>query len=79
MRVIEALIPPGFKEGSHASAVRDVRLDGGDVRLHNSDGTSREAELKPGQAYFTDRLTHWAENIGTTTLHLILVEMRHKN
>jgi quercetin dioxygenase-like cupin family protein len=79
VRVIEALIPPGFKEKlhTHPPYVTYV-LDGGNVRLHNSDGTSRDAELKPGQAYFTDRITHWAENTGTSTLHLILVEIRHK-
>jgi quercetin dioxygenase-like cupin family protein len=79
VRVIEALIPPGFKEKlhTHPPYVTYV-LDGGNVRLHATDGTSRDAVLTPGQAYFTDKITHWAENIGTTTLHLILVEMRHK-
>lgn len=79
VRVIEALIPPGFKEKlhTHPPYVTYV-LDGGNVRLHSIDGTSRDAVLTPGQAYFTDKITHWAENIGTTTLRLILVEMRHK-
>ena len=79
VRVIEALIPPGFKEKlhTHPPYVTYV-LDGGNVRLHSADGTSRDAVLTPGQAYFTDKITHWAENIGTTTLHLILVEMRHR-
>ncbi len=79
VRVIEALIPPGFKEKlhTHPPYVTYV-LDGGNVRLHSADGTSRDAVLTPGQAYFTDSITHWAENTGTTTLRLILVEMRHK-
>src|SRR6478672_6552547 len=79
VRVIEALIPPGFKEKlhTHPPYVTYV-LDGGNVRLHSADGTSSDAVLAPGQAYFTDKITQWAENIGTTTLHLILVEMRHR-
>lgn len=79
VRVMEALIPPGFKERPHTHPpyVTYV-LDGGSVRLHMMDGTSRDAELKAGQTYFTDRITHWAENIGTSTMRLILVELRHR-
>ncbi len=79
VRVVEALIPPGFKEKlhTHPPYVTYV-LDGGNVRLHNPDGTSRDAVLTPGQAYFTGAITHWAENTGTSTLRLILVEMRQR-
>jgi hypothetical protein len=29
-----------------------------------------------GQTIYRDPLTHWAENIGTTTIRLLLVELK---
>jgi hypothetical protein len=46
------------------------------VRNHLPDGKVTEAELVPGQATYRDATTHWAENIGTTTIRLIIVELK---
>ena len=35
------------------------------------------AEFKAGDVLFRDPLTHWAENIGNTTLRLVLVELKN--
>ena len=40
------------------------------------DGASAEAEFKDGDVLFREPVTHWAENIGTTAIHLILVELK---
>jgi len=40
------------------------------------DGKTTEGELKTGDVLYRDPLTHAAENIGDTTLHMILVELK---
>ena len=35
-----------------------------------------ESELVAGDTYYREALTHWAENIGTTTVHVIVVELK---
>lgn len=77
VRVLEATIPPGHKEQvhSHPAYVTYV-LEGGKLRSYGADGKVTESELKTGDAIYRDPLTHAAENIGTTSIHLILVELK---
>lgn len=42
-----------------------------------ADGTTSEIELRPGDVFYRDPLTHWAENIGNTTIRLVLVELKN--
>jgi len=51
-------------------------LEGGKYRNYTSDGKTSEGELKTGEVLFREPLTHAAENIGTTTMHMILVELK---
>jgi quercetin dioxygenase-like cupin family protein len=76
-RVLESVLQPGEKEQmhSHPACVIYV-ITGGKVRNHAPDGSSTEGTLEPGQVIYRDAVTHWAENIGTTTVHLILVELK---
>ena len=46
------------------------------MRNHAADGTTNEVELAPGQVVYRDPLTHWAENIGSTTVRIVLVELK---
>jgi len=77
VRVLEAELPPGGKEQphSHPACVIYV-LAGGKIRNHAADGTISERELKAGDTIYRDPVTHWTENIGTTTVHLILIELK---
>src|SRR3954462_9414232 len=77
VRVLEAELPPGTKEAvhSHPNYVIYV-VTGGKVRNYASDGKTTESELKTGDVLSREPLTHAAENIGTTTMHLILVEIK---
>ena len=79
VRVLEATLPPGTKENmhSHPPSVYYV-ITGGRIRNHAADGKVTETEVKAGDVVYRDPLTHWAENIGTTTVHLILVELKDR-
>src|SRR5262249_31670005 len=77
VRVLEANLPPGVKEEVHSHPAYVIYvLEGGKFRNYSSDGKSNEGELKTGDVLYRDPLPHAAENIGTTTMHLILVELK---
>jgi len=77
VRVLEAELQPGDKEQmhSHPSSVIYV-IAGGAIRNHAADGKTTETTLATGSVLYRDPLTHWAENIGTTPIHLIVVELK---
>jgi quercetin dioxygenase-like cupin family protein len=78
VRVLESILEPGDKEQlhSHPAYVTYV-VSGGKIRNHFADGKVAEVELKTGDVTYRDGLTHWAENIGTTPLHVVLVELKN--
>ena len=51
-------------------------LEGGRYRNYGADGKTIEGELKTGEVLYRDPLTHAAENLGNTTMHMILVELK---
>ena len=77
VRVLEAVLPPGAQEKlhSHPACVMYV-IEGGKVRNHLANDKFLESELVTGQTLYREPTTHWAENIGTTTIRLILVELK---
>ena len=77
VRVLEATLPPGAKEQLHSHPAYVIYvIAGGKVRNHAVDGKITESELATGDTLYRDPLTHWAENIGTTPIHMILVELK---
>ena len=77
VRVLDVTLKPGEKEQTHSHPAYVVYIiEGGKVRNHASDGTVAEAEFKAGDVVYRDPLTHWAENIGNTTIRLVLVELK---
>ena len=77
VRVLEAELPPGVKEQVHSHPAYVIYVQtGGKVRNYAADGKTTESELKTGDVLYRDPLTHAAENIGTTTMHFILVELK---
>ena len=80
VRVMEATLPPGVMEQVHSHPAYVIYvMAGGKVRNYAADGKITEAELKTGDVLYREPLTHAAENIGTTTLHMILVELKGAN
>jgi quercetin dioxygenase-like cupin family protein len=77
VRVLEAELPPGVKEQVHSHPAYVIYvLAGGKYRNYGADGKTTEGELKTGEVIYRDPLTHAAENIGNTTMHLMLVELK---
>jgi quercetin dioxygenase-like cupin family protein len=77
VRVLEAELPPGTKEAVHSHPAYVIYvMAGGKVRNYAADGKTTETEIKTGDVLYRDPLTHAAENIGTTTMHMILVELK---
>ena len=77
VRVLEAELPPGVKEQVHSHPAYVIYvLAGGKYRNYAADGKTTEGELKTGDVIYREPLTHASENIGTTTLHMILVELK---
>jgi quercetin dioxygenase-like cupin family protein len=77
VRVLEAELPPGVKEAVHSHPAYVIYvLAGGKVRNYTADGKTTETDLKTGEVLYREPLTHAAENIGTTTMHFILVELK---
>lgn len=77
VRVLEAKLPPGAKEKMHSHPAYVIYvIEGGKVRNHAADGATSESELATGATIYRDPITHWAENVGNTTIHLILVELK---
>ena len=77
VRVLEATLKPGDKEKTHSHPAYVIYvIEGGKTRSHNADGTVSDAEFRTGDVIYRDPLTHWAENIGDTTIRLELVELK---
>ena len=77
LRVLEATLRPGDQEQMHSHPVSVYYvIAGGRVRNHAADGKVTEADLTEGMAVYREPVTHWAENIGTTTIRIVLVELK---
>jgi quercetin dioxygenase-like cupin family protein len=77
VRVLEATLQPGDKEQVHAHPASIIYVvSGGKTRNHAADGKISEATYAAGDTIYREPLTHWAENIGTTTIHLMVIELK---
>ena len=78
VRVLEATLAPGAKEKMHSHPAYVIYvIAGGKVRTHGADGTVTEANFQTGDVIYREPITHWAENIGDTTIRLELVELKN--
>ena len=77
IRVLERTLRPGEreKEHSHPSYLIYV-VHGGQLRDHNADGKIAEMKIKDGDVLYRGPTSHWAENIGTTVIDVIVVELK---
>jgi hypothetical protein len=46
------------------------------ARIRLADGTQRISDRKAGEAYWNEPITHSVENLGSTPIHNLIVEMK---
>ena len=79
VRVLETVSNPGDREQMHSHPASVVFVvAGGKLRLTTAEGKSSDVEFKTGDTLWREPVTHAAENIGTTQLHAIIVELRRR-
>jgi quercetin dioxygenase-like cupin family protein len=76
VRALEIILKPGAKDKEHSHPdYATYVVSGGKFRVHTKEGVS-VGEFKTGDVLFRSAQTHWAENIGKTTIRLILFEWK---
>lgn len=77
VRVLEAQFKMGGKIAMHSHPDHFAYvLSPGKMRLSYADGTGKDVELKTGDVMWLTAETHAGENIGTTEVHLLVVELK---
>ncbi len=77
IRVVEANYPAGTTHEMHSHPDHVVyALGDAKVRMTGEDGKSADVDIKKGGTRWQPAVTHKTENVGTTTLHAILVELK---
>jgi len=78
VRVIEYVLRPGERDLWHTQPPRvSYVVSGGSLRITQADGTSFVTNEKQGTAQWMNTLgRHYAQNIGTTPVRIVLVEVK---
>jgi len=77
VRVLEYRLPPGRKEALHAHPARVVyELTDSTIRMAGPDGRTTESTGKAGDLFWGEPMTHALENVGSTEVHAIAVELK---
>lgn len=78
VQVFEYSSKPGDKEAMHSHRANVVYVaQGGKLRFTMPDGKTQEAEFKAGDCVFRAAGAHSVENIGTTEMKAVVVELKH--
>jgi len=77
VRVYEYRIKPGVKDPMHSHPHGLVyALAGGTLRSTAPDGHSSTSEIKAGELVWREGVTHALENVGSTEMHALSVELK---
>ncbi len=77
VRILEVHLAPGGKSPMHSHPGYAVySFTDGKVKFTMPDGKTAVADIKAGQTMWRAAETHSAENIGTTTVHVIVIELK---
>ena len=77
VQVFEYHSKPGDKEAMHSHRANVVYVvQGGKERFTTPDGKTQEREFKTGEVIYRDATTHSVENIGTTEMRAVIVEVK---
>ena len=77
VRVLEVNYAPGTTHDMHSHPDHVIyALGDAKVRMTGADGKSADVEIKKGGTRWQPAVTHKTENIGTTPLSVVLVELK---
>ena len=77
VRVLELRLTPGEREPLHSHPDYLVYvLSAATMRMTAPEGSSKVVELRAGQVSFGPPTTHSGENVGETTLHELIIELK---
>ena len=77
VRVLDVRVQPGQKVPTHSHPAYVVyALSDFKVKFTYPDGRTAERDGKAGQATWREGETHAAENVGTTELHILNIELK---
>jgi quercetin dioxygenase-like cupin family protein len=77
VRVLELRLPPGEGEPMHSHPDYLVYvLSPATMRMTAADGGTKVVELRAGEVSFGPPTTHSGENVGGTTLHELIIELK---
>ena len=77
VRVFDVVLKAGEKTGMHSHpasvlyAMSDVKM-----KTTTSDGKVTETTFKTGEARWSEAITHDNENVGTTDVHALVIELK---
>ncbi len=77
VRVLEYRAAPGVKAEMHSHPdIIAVALRGGKLRFTLQNGETANAELADGETQFFEATEHMTENMGTSELHVVIIELK---
>ena len=77
VRVLEVRTKPGETVPTHSHPDHLGYCVGpAKIKITNADGKSEVADCKDGQVLWMAAVTHSAENVGTTDLRIVVVELK---
>jgi beta-alanine degradation protein BauB len=77
VRVLEVTLKPGEKISKHSHPDHFVTvLEPGRIKISKPDGNSEQLDLVKEQVLWIPAETHWGENTGSTTLRLLVSELK---
>lgn len=77
VRVYEYRAKPGVKDPMHSHPPGLVYiLAGGQMRSTSPDGVVTELNLEPGELTWREGLSHSLENVGTSEVHALSIELK---
>jgi len=77
VRVMEYVSKPGEKAAMHTHPAHlGYIMSAGKAKFTTADGKSQEIEAKPGQVLWLEPTTHTVENVGTTELRVLVIDLK---
>ena len=77
VRAFNVLFEPGEKTKMHSHPSHVIfPLTDGRMRITTPDGKSQDMEMKAYQALWSNPQTHTAENLGTASMSMFVVEIK---